>query len=689
MYLKQISVKNFRMLRDVTMSFETNATVIVGSNNSGKTSLATLFDRIYNNSRRFNLMDFSLSTIDNFWNAYQLYRAGKLEESEAQLPVIQIELEFDYADGGEFGPLSEFVIDFDIECTKSIALLEYRPRNAAPKTLFEKVDLKSSDLADQKSEFFRFIRNRIEGAYEIQVTAIDPTDRTNTKGLDLAHFQRLLGLNFIGAHRGLDDQSVREQDVLGGVLRSLYKKSAEDNASTEDKETLASLEESIRSVQSDIDVNFSRQLNQLLPTIRDFGYPGLSAPNLATETILEIEGLLNNSTKVRYSRHPNLNLPESYNGLGSRNLIFILFQIYEFYKDHKTKAVESGTHLIFIEEPEAHLHPQMQEVFIRQLSHLAEELPKRHNSSHPWNVQFVVTTHSSHIANEAPFDCIRYFSNHDRLILSEDHVIDTELAEEDYSDEIRYTRIKDLKSGLIDGDFKQDHEFLHKYLTLTRCDLFFADKAILIEGTSERLILPKMIEKGDEGIEEGKLSSQYLTVMEVGGAYAYKFFGLLEFLELPSLIITDLDSGNGSHGKACPVEESEKTTNTTINKWFKSDDSNTQIRPTNLIVKPASEKIKGSKRLAFQIPDDGRTRCGRSFEEAFMLANMDLFGLSNEADAYDKAKEIDKTDFALKYAIEEIEWSVPKYISEGLTWLREFIHSNDVGQVENGEEEEE
>src|SRR3546814_1335711 len=88
-----------------------------------------------------------------------------------------------------------------------------------------------------------------------------------------------------------------------------------------------------------------------------------------------------------------------------------------------------------------------------------------------------------------------------------------------------------------------DREFLHQYLTLTLCDLFFADKAVLIEGTSERLLLPAMIRKTDAAaVGEPQLGSQYLTVMEVGGAYAHRFFDLLAFLELRALIITDIDA---------------------------------------------------------------------------------------------------------------------------------------------------
>ncbi len=54
------------------------------------------------------------------------------------------------------------------------------------------------------------------------------------------------------------------------------------------------------------------------------------------------------------------------------------------------------------------------------------------------------------------------------------------------------TKIKDLRKGLNHIPI-EDKKFLHQYMTLTRCDLFFADKAILVEGLSERLLLPVII----------------------------------------------------------------------------------------------------------------------------------------------------------------------------------------------------
>ena len=244
-------------------------------------------------------------------------------------------------------------------------------------------------------------------------------------------------------------------------------------------------------------------------------------------------------------------------------------------------------------------------------------------------------------------------------------------------DELGYckTVVKDLNKEL-GGTIKEDREFLHKYMTLTRCDLLFADKVILIEGTSERLMLPEMIRKEDEAQIDNnfKLSSQYISVIEVGGAYFHIFLDLLRFLELYTLIITDLDSvkGNGRK-KRCKVSEGTHTSNAGIKRWFESK----EITPDELIQKTEAEKIEGFCRLAYQIPDIEGDPCGRSFEDAFILANIDFFfegGLSSEEKedkVYEKAekKKHKKTDFALKHAIYKTDWKVPKYIAEGLQWL--------------------
>ena len=301
-------------------------------------------------------------------------------------------------------------------------------------------------------------------------------------------------------------------------------------------------------IQEKIGVDFDTKLNELLPALSLFGYPGLPDPHLLTETTLDVERLLTNHTKVRYSGSNGINLPESHNGLGARNIILILLQLRQYFKDFTALDPKPAAHLIFIEKPEVHLHPQMQEVFIRKLGEIAGEFSTEISS--PWPVQFVVSTHSSHIANEAHFETIRYFM----------------AALDDGTSELK-TIVKDLRDGLA-GKPQLSRDFLHQYLTLTRCDLFFADTAILIEGTTERILMPRIIEILDktQGGDQ-QLGTQFLSVVEVGGAYAQHFFDLIEFLELRTLIICDIDStalNANNRYAACPVHAGTRSSNSCI-----------------------------------------------------------------------------------------------------------------------------
>jgi hypothetical protein len=170
-----------------------------------------------------------------------------------------------------------------------------------------------------------------------------------------------------------------------------------------------------------------------------------------------------------------------------------------------------------------------------------------------------------------------------------------------------------------------------------------------------------------------KLSSQYMSVVEVGGAYAHLFVPLLKFLELPTLIITDLDPvkiGKNKKGKRswvkCKFSEGLRTSNACIKDWF-----DRKVAPADLVAKTDADKTNGNLRIAYEVPEAGCAHCGRSFEDAFILANWATFGLAapSEDEAWDMAGEEGKSDFALTYAIKKAGWTVPRYIAEGVQWL--------------------
>ena len=655
MKITQILVKNFRLLEDVKLCLEDGTTVIVGRNNSGKTSLTELFRRILDEKTpKFKLEDFSLGVHEQFWDAYKLHERGEEAADIRQvLPQISTTLDIEYGTNEDFGPLADFVIDVNEECTSTRINISYALAAGNIDKLFE-------NLGNDRALFFKVLKERIPKFFEIIIEAHDLNDSTNRKALETTKLQALLQFGFINAQRALDDAPNKEKGVLGKVFEKLFTSAASETANVDDQTTAITLMTAVNEVQNQIDADFNEQLKNLTPTFDLFGYPGLTDPQLCTETVLKVERLLSDHTVVGYLGPNGVNLPESYNGLGPRNLIFILLKLFEFFKEFTNRQPSSGIHLIFIEEPEAHLHPQMQSVFIRKLEEIRKLFATRYNNGNPWPVQFVVTTHSSHIANEAIFDSIRYF-------LTQEHQAESAMLKTD---------IKDLRTGLGDED-TANREFLHKYMTLTRCDLLFADRAILVEGTTERLLLPEIIRQFDQGTEQNspKLGSQYLSIMEVGGAYAHRFFNLLDFLNLRTLVITDIDTVDGNNNRTkCKVSVGTHSSNACINSWFKT---NGEDNPTKdeLLGKRAVDKVAGNRRLAFQIPHVDGDACGRSFEDAFLLANPDKFEITGdtpherEVRSWDLAARIDKTDFAMEHAILDTDWTTPRYIKEGLRWL--------------------
>jgi predicted ATP-dependent endonuclease of OLD family len=529
--------------------------------------------------------------------------------------------------------------------------------------------------------------------------------------------QRGLGETATGGRdiEGKEGSPARNQHRLSGQLRAYYSRHLDPSKSPDpaDLDALEAIESSQKLFDGRLATGFSAALKELA----SLNYPGVTDPRLTIATEFRPADGLNHNAAVQYELLAEngkpattaLRLPEDYNGLGYQNLILIVFKLMSFRDawmrvGKAGKALSGDTtrsslieplHLILVEEPEAHLHPQVQQVFVRQ----AYAVLRRHedlDEKPTLQTQLIVSTHSSHVAHECPFSSLRYFR---RLPSRATGDVPTSAV---------------INLSEVFGPNDQTEKFVIRYLRSVHCDLFFADAAILVEGPAERILVPHFIRK-----HFPELNHCYVTLMEVGGSHAHRLRPLIEKLGLTTLIITDLDSVEPTgHHKATPPRRGYniKSANATLKEWLPKKDS-----LDALLDLPETEKVLTSDiplfsvRVAYQIPisvkltDNGTAQeaLATTFEDSIAFENLDIFKTIDGGDLAEQFKAAvganqDPTalGIALFGALEKgskgkaelaldllslkqdlIELRVPKYINEGLDWLQKQLHFKPVISV--------
>ncbi|MEH1008250.1 AAA family ATPase [Winogradskyella sp. ECml5-4] len=670
MKIKKIEVQNFRLLENINCNLEDDITLIVGKNNTGKTSFFEAIKLATSTDGKFIFEDFSQSTYTVFKSSYNKYLESKKEgiteedreELEKQLLVeipkikINFEIEYDKISNESLVELSEFITDLEDARNDATICVSFEPKNTL------KVFHSFENRKDKSIDLIKYLHQNIKFLYKNVCYAIDREsdykriieDSFKTK------IQKIVLFESIKAMRVLDDIKGDSNNALSLGFSNYY--SHRDKTDNKDVEEL---EDALKGIASDLKERYKKVLENIMLELKKFGAnTPVSIPPIEIDSIFDSEKVLKNNIQYLYKQN-EINLPESYNGLGYSNLIYMILELASFIEKFKNSKEEklSNFLVVLIEEPEAHMHPQMQQVFISQVAELIKEARNKYNIQ----IQVIITTHSSHILSESGIETERGFNR------------------------IRYfNRLKTASGGykITNQDFnnlkiKDDartFRFLRQYLTLHKSDLFFADKVILVEGTTERMLLPQMIKKSAKS-----LCNEYVSILEVGGAYAHSFREILEFINVRTLIITDIDSSNKKDGK-CPVSKGEYTTNYTLINWLPN-----KTTISDLVNCKVEDKIQDNIRVAYQTKENGYN--ARSFEDAFINANKAFFLTEHPIEkgkkikdefSYIKNKDISKempdkftskqkTEFTFDImSFNEKEygkWKVPAYINEGLVWL--------------------
>ncbi|PZU14648.1 MAG: ATP-dependent endonuclease, partial [Chryseobacterium sp.] len=573
MKINSIQIQNFRKLQSCKIDFSEKETIFVGANNSGKTTAMDAL-RTFLQTKVFRPQDFTLchwkslnEVAENWIKTDELKEEDKsIKILEEYLPVLDLWID---VENTELHYVSHIIPTLDWKGGLLGIRLRFEPKDM-DELIKEFITLynKSNKLSQEKGKDFKlwpktfwdFCERKLNAHFTIKTYLLDP-DKYDEKQelldnnipLDGDVLKGLIKIDIINAQRGFSDANSETVESnsrnLSSQLRAYYDKHL--NPTLEPTEKDIDALESINNAQDDFDKNLKESFKTSLSELEGLNYPGFGNPQIQLSTKVSTADSLQHDSAVKYYLDKDLSLPEKYNGLGYQNLISIIFKLIRFRDEWMRVGKNAITddevieplHLVLIEEPEAHLHAQVQQVFIKKAYEvLRNNVNLKDNKD--FTTQLVISTHSSYIAHQK-FESLRYFKRNNSLALPTSEVIS-------------------LKSVFGEKD-KETEKFVIRYLNTTHNDLFFADAVILVEGPAERILVPHFIKN-----ENCLLDSCYVTILEIGGSHAHRLKPLIEKLALICLVITDVDSINpNDNGKKCQPElkKNYKTNNDTLKTW--------------------------------------------------------------------------------------------------------------------------
>ena len=435
MWLRELQIRNFRKIEELTVEFPRGLTVLVGENNSGKT---TIIDAL-------RLMLFSSRDFDSL----------RLTED-------------DFRSGTDYAPI-------EMSC-------------------------RFADLSEEDEVHFQECLVDLGGGeFEIQVNARvefnKTTNRNNVKmwggeteggSLPSNHYDRIAAIYLQplrDPERGLRPGQHSQVSRLIDCLATEEQRTDFEVIAKEVNEKIRVLEP-VEKARGDINSQMAAIAGSELAQKTELTFTDPTFRRIIAGLQPEIE-----------------NLPFSLNGLGYNNLVFASATLGTL-----RRSEQFSFRSILVEEPEAHLHPQLQMLFLRHLANVAQDTEGN-------DVQVIASSHSPILASQAPIDSI--VSVHD---------IDG--------------KVTAVSVCAIDIENKLKKK-LQRYLDATRGELFFGRRILMVEGIAEALLLPVLSK-----FAGGSLKDSAVAILNADGINFNAFIPLLgeNKIGIPVAILTDGDA---------------------------------------------------------------------------------------------------------------------------------------------------
>lgn len=465
MYIKKLSIKNFRAFDEegITLQFNNGVNAIIGENNSGKSAVMDAIRIAYSTVTYkkdifFTRADFHVNE-DGSAAEFALFDVY-LEEVPTRLVEIW-NPESESGQGGEFHIRFEKVLAASgIEKVRTIHWGIGTEGNPLSSDTFDAMDVmflgalrdSESEMKPAKnSKLAQLLRSMVpkEDARAELVNILNSANSLLLEKEELKKTKKTINDNLARIEQDFLSQQIDigliepRFDSIASSLRAWVKPkwvlvSISDNEYPRAKQYVEEHADNRKIQQNERGIYFE---TTVLENVED----------MEPELVARINAIASSSFELYQ------------NGLGYNNLLFMSAVLGDM-------AIARGgvyQHLLLIEEPEAHLHPQLQELVHTFLSNTKQG---------DANIQIIFTSHSPTLASKVDIDNINliYENAHKKYCLP-------------FSE-----------ANLTDAN----KTYLQKYLDVTKSQMFFAKGIIFVEGISEAILLPEIAKMLDRPLDK-------------------------------------------------------------------------------------------------------------------------------------------------------------------------------------------
>jgi predicted ATP-dependent endonuclease of OLD family len=679
-------------------------TLIIGKNNSGKTTVISCLEKLIKGGR-FCSLDFNFNYLKEL---LQLYTLDYLEDTEhIKVPIISFNITVSM-DNNTDDILTNIIPFMSIE-DASKSEIDINIKWTISNTEIFIDELKtfiSKDFKGQKFDRFLDLINKSD----FEISYYNSNDEKKT-GFTL---NNLIEITSISANKIINNTCL--SNAFSKIVNYRYKNVVDTKITDELDNSIIDINETLtKNITENHTKNINNSIGQMLSGDKC---------RVLLKSDLSFQKLIQNVLTYEYMELEN-SIPENQFGLGYTSLMMIVAEIITYIEKYPTTSFNSQINIIAIEEPETYMHPQMQELFIKNINDMISSLLESGNKH--VNSQIIITTHSAHVLNSKihmgkKIDNIVYITNSKNcataICLNDNIVLEKLISSKKKSDDkLQITKNEkvpeteeQIARDAVEAKVRRTKEldnlmFLKKHMKFKVSEMFFADAVIFVEGITEYTLLQYYISQNH------KLNKHYISVFLVDGAHAKVYEGLINMLSIPTLIITDIDIKRAKWER----NEEDKAHPEKPRNYQQVDESNLKDRSTTnntLVYFYGSNKIEDIIASKYMINENLmvisqiksiHNYYPTSFEEAFILKNyrnemlhkvlkqikpqiysaiVEDEGVLKNSYKFQCKLSNDKSDFAnaLLYEIltcgdDALIPELPNYITDGINFLQEKLEA--------------